>query len=79
MHHYIADGTSGLHFINIWLDVTRGLDVSIPPFIERTVPRACDPPRPIFDHIEYKPPPSMQTPEKPPKPGFERECSSVDF
>jgi shikimate O-hydroxycinnamoyltransferase len=77
MHHYVADGTSGLHFINTWSDVTRGLDVSIPPFIDRTLLRARNPPQPIFDHIEYKPPPSMQTLEKPPKPGFENAAVSI--
>ncbi|RHN76613.1 putative shikimate O-hydroxycinnamoyltransferase [Medicago truncatula] len=60
MQHHVADGASGLHFINSWSDVARGLDVSIPPFIGRTLLHARDPPRPVFDHIEYKPPPSMQ-------------------
>jgi len=77
MHHYVADGTYGLHFINTWSDVTRGLDVSIPPFIDRKVLRARDPPQPIFDHIKYKPPPSMQTLEKPPKSGFENAAVSI--
>ena len=61
MQHHVADGASGLHFINTWSDVARGLDVSIPPFIDRTILRARDPPRPVFDHIEYKPPPAMKT------------------
>jgi shikimate O-hydroxycinnamoyltransferase len=60
MQHHVADGASGLHFINSWSDVARGLDVFIPPFIDRTLLHARDPPRPIFYHIEYKPPPSMQ-------------------
>ncbi|XP_004507047.1 shikimate O-hydroxycinnamoyltransferase-like [Cicer arietinum] len=64
MHHHVADGISGLHFINTWSDVARGLDVSVPPFIDRTLLRARDPPRPAFEHIEYKPPPIMKTTPK---------------
>ncbi|GAU31866.1 hypothetical protein TSUD_114770 [Trifolium subterraneum] len=64
MQHHVADGFSGLHFINSWSDVARGgLHVSIiPPFIDRTLLHARDPPTPVFDHIEYKPPPSIKTP-----------------
>ncbi|AET03780.1 shikimate/quinate hydroxycinnamoyltransferase [Medicago truncatula] len=66
MHHYVADGASAFHFINTWSDVTRGLDASIPPFIDRTLLHARDPPRPIFDHVEFKSSPSMKIPQQPP-------------
>lgn len=71
MQHHAADGFSGLHFINTWSDMARGLDLTMPPFIDRTLLRARDPPQPVFDHIEYKPPPSMKTPIsiQPTKPG----------
>lgn len=69
MQHHAADGFSGLHFINTWSDMARGLDLTLPPFIDRTLLRARDPPRPAFDHIEYKPPPAMKTPPQPTKPG----------
>ncbi|KAM7253708.1 hypothetical protein ACFE04_031390 [Oxalis oulophora] len=62
MQHHAADGFSGLHFVNTWSDMARGLDLSIPPFIDRTLLRARDPPQPAFHHIEYQPPPSMKTP-----------------
>ena len=70
MQHHVADGASGLHFINAWSDVARGLDISLPPFIDRTLLRARDPPHPVFDHIEYKPPPATKktTPLQPSKP-----------
>lgn len=61
MQHHAADGASGLHFINTWSDMARGLDLTIPPFIDRTLLRARDPPKPAFQHIEYQPPPSMKT------------------
>ncbi|XVF06331.1 hypothetical protein REPUB_Repub06bG0038400 [Reevesia pubescens] len=62
MQHQVADGYSGLHFINTWSDMARGLDLKIPPFIDRTLLRARDPPQPAFHHIEYQPPLAMKTP-----------------
>ncbi|KAF8389236.1 hypothetical protein HHK36_025929 [Tetracentron sinense] len=62
MQHHVADGASGLHFINTWSDMARGLDLTIPPFINRALLQARDPPCPAFHHIEYQPPPSMKTP-----------------
>ncbi|KAI3524299.1 hypothetical protein L1887_02952 [Cichorium endivia] len=61
LHHTLSDGLSSLHFINTWSDVTRGLSVAIPPFLDRTVLHARDPPSPLFDHVEYHTPPSMIT------------------
>ncbi|GJT34914.1 shikimate O-hydroxycinnamoyltransferase-like protein [Tanacetum coccineum] len=61
IHHTLSDGLSSLHFINSWSDVTRGLSVAIPPFVERTVLRVRDPPTVVFDHVEYHAPPSMIT------------------
>ncbi|OVA13866.1 Transferase [Macleaya cordata] len=64
MDHTVADGASGLHFINTWSELSRGLDIKSPPFIDRTLLRARDPPTPSFPHIEHQPPPSMKnTPE----------------
>ncbi|KAJ0007541.1 shikimate O-hydroxycinnamoyltransferase-like [Pistacia vera] len=62
MQHHAADGFSGLHFVNTWSDIARGLDVTIPPFIDRTLLRARDPPQPTFQHIEYQAPPVLKTP-----------------
>eukprot|EP00262_Sarcandra_glabra_P019914 TRINITY_DN7736_c0_g2_i1.p1 TRINITY_DN7736_c0_g2~~TRINITY_DN7736_c0_g2_i1.p1 ORF type:complete len:437 (+),score=-13.72 TRINITY_DN7736_c0_g2_i1:168-1478(+) len=61
MQHHVADGASGLHFVNAWSDVASGLEISIPPFIDRTLLKARDPPTPKFHHVEYQPPPSMKT------------------
>ena len=54
MHHYVADGPSGTHFTSTWSHIARGLDLAIPPFIDRTLLRARDPPEPIFEHMEYQ-------------------------
>lgn len=60
MQHNVVDGTSGIHFINTWSDITRGLDLKTPPFINRTLLRAHNPPTPTFQHIEYQPPPNNE-------------------
>ncbi|XP_031274326.1 shikimate O-hydroxycinnamoyltransferase-like [Pistacia vera] len=58
-HHILGDGTSAFHFINSWAELTRGLSLSITPLIDRTILQSRALPYPIFDHIEYHPPPSM--------------------
>uniref|UniRef100_A0A2N9HYJ1 Shikimate O-hydroxycinnamoyltransferase n=1 Tax=Fagus sylvatica TaxID=28930 RepID=A0A2N9HYJ1_FAGSY len=77
MQHHVADGFSGLHFVNAWSDVARGLDLTIPPFIDRTLLRARDPPQPTFQHIEYQPAPPMKTPFQSTKSGPENTTVSI--
>lgn len=80
MQHHAADGASGLHFINTWSDMARGLDLTIPPFIDRTLLRARDPPQPQFPHIEYQPPPTLKvTAENAPSSGTVPETSVSIF
>ncbi|KAL5574437.1 hypothetical protein UlMin_016136 [Ulmus minor] len=64
MQHHVADGFAGLHFVNSWSDMARGLDLTLPPFIDRTLLRARDPPQPAFQHVEYHPAPAMKTPQE---------------
>ncbi|BAF15139.1 hydroxycinnamoyltransferase 1 [Oryza sativa Japonica Group] len=59
MQHHVADGMSGLHFINSWSDLCRGTQIAIMPFIDRTLLRARDPPTPSYPHVEYQPAPAM--------------------
>ncbi|KAK7333112.1 hypothetical protein VNO80_29875 [Phaseolus coccineus] len=54
IEHRLADGASSLHFINSWSDVARGIPISVPPFIDRNLLRARDPPQPAFPHHEYQ-------------------------
>ncbi|KAH7688288.1 shikimate O-hydroxycinnamoyltransferase protein [Dioscorea alata] len=67
IHHTVSDGVSSLHFINTWSDIARGLDIAIPPFLDRSLVRARSPPLVEFDHLEFKPnPPASPNPvEKP--------------
>ncbi|XP_059276537.1 shikimate O-hydroxycinnamoyltransferase-like [Lycium ferocissimum] len=51
--HTLSDGISSIHFINTWSEIARGLSVAVPPFIDRTLLRARDPPTPAFKHVEY--------------------------
>nr|XP_043633930.1 shikimate O-hydroxycinnamoyltransferase-like [Erigeron canadensis] len=55
MHHSVVDAASMFHFINTWSDMARGLDLTIPPFIDPTLLAARNPPQPAFEHVEYKP------------------------
>ncbi|XP_019177975.1 PREDICTED: shikimate O-hydroxycinnamoyltransferase-like [Ipomoea nil] len=59
--HTLSDGLSALHFIKTWADLARGLSVAIPPFIDRTILRARDPPCPAFKHTEYDHPPTLKS------------------
>ncbi|KAJ7523376.1 hypothetical protein O6H91_18G049200 [Diphasiastrum complanatum] len=61
MQHHVADGMSGIHFINTWAAMARGEGLEVPPYIDRTLLRARSPPTPRFAHIEYKPPPPLLT------------------
>uniref|UniRef100_A0A453GUT3 hydroxycinnamoyl-CoA:5-hydroxyanthranilate N-hydroxycinnamoyltransferase n=2 Tax=Aegilops tauschii subsp. strangulata TaxID=200361 RepID=A0A453GUT3_AEGTS len=57
--HHVADGMSGLHFINSWSNLCRGAQIAVMPFIDRTLIRARDPPTPFYPHVEYHPSPAM--------------------
>uniref|UniRef100_A0A6N2LTB5 Uncharacterized protein n=1 Tax=Salix viminalis TaxID=40686 RepID=A0A6N2LTB5_SALVM len=60
-HHTLADGTGALHFINSWATLARGHSITIPPLLDRTILRGRVAPKPIFHHVEFDPPPTMNT------------------
>ncbi|KAJ6422850.1 hypothetical protein OIU84_027763 [Salix udensis] len=60
-HHTLADGTGALHFINSWASLARGHSITIPPLLDRTILRGRVAPKPIFHHVEFDPPPTMNT------------------
>ncbi|KAJ0680060.1 putative quinate O-hydroxycinnamoyltransferase [Helianthus annuus] len=47
-----------------WSDMACGLDITIPPFIDRSILRARDPPQHAYNHIENQPAPPMKTARK---------------
>ena len=58
----MADGTVSLLFTNSWSDVARGLSlIGVEPLIDRTFLRARVSRTPRFHHVEYDPPPSLNT------------------
>ncbi|CAN8310760.1 unnamed protein product [Cochlearia groenlandica] len=77
MQHHVTDGFSGIRFINTWSDMARGLDLTIPPFFDRTLLRARNPPKPAFEHVEYQPGPSMK--KIPPDYSSESTCTVSIF
>lgn len=60
--HTLGDGMSALHFINAWSGMTRGLSITIPPFIDRSLLYSRHPPVPAYHHPEYSSPPAMKNP-----------------
>ncbi|KAJ6292125.1 hypothetical protein OIU76_024102 [Salix suchowensis] len=60
-HHNLADGTAALHFINSWATLARGLSITVPPLLDRTILRGRVAPKSIFHHVEFDPPPTMNT------------------
>ncbi|KAI3939811.1 hypothetical protein MKW92_023002 [Papaver armeniacum] len=50
MDHIIFDGIGATEFVNSWGEVTRGLPISNPPFLDRTLLKARVPPMVKFSH-----------------------------
>ncbi|KAI3983522.1 hypothetical protein MKX01_038942 [Papaver californicum] len=50
MDHIVFDGIGAMEFVNSWGEVTRGLPLSNPPFLDRTLLKARDPPTVEFVH-----------------------------
>jgi omega-hydroxypalmitate O-feruloyl transferase len=52
-NHCMADGLSTVQFLHNWAEITRGLPLSISPFIDRTIQKARQPPKVEFPHHEF--------------------------
>ncbi|KAJ9548270.1 LOW QUALITY PROTEIN: hypothetical protein OSB04_020813 [Centaurea solstitialis] len=61
MSHAVADGQSALHFTHEWARVSRGEALESPPYLDRKVLRAGEPPRARSksEHAKSDPPPSL--------------------
>ncbi|XP_062115247.1 shikimate O-hydroxycinnamoyltransferase-like [Humulus lupulus] len=53
--HRVLDGPSAFHFFESWSRIACGLDITIQPFLDRTLLRPRNPPQPSFPHTEYQP------------------------
>nr|XP_043625064.1 spermidine hydroxycinnamoyl transferase-like [Erigeron canadensis] len=62
--HVVVDGQSALHFLSEWARVCRGEPLGPPPYLDRKVLRAGDPPATSFNksieqHAQSSPPPNL--------------------
>ncbi|CAI0457821.1 unnamed protein product [Linum tenue] len=54
-NHVLADGQAAAEFIVSWAETARGLPISVPPFLDRTILKARTPPKIEFHHSEFDP------------------------
>ncbi|EXC29146.1 Omega-hydroxypalmitate O-feruloyl transferase [Morus notabilis] len=53
VNHCMVDGIAGLEFVNSWGETARGLPLTVPPFLDRTILKSRDPPRIEYLHGEF--------------------------
>ncbi|KAD4889114.1 hypothetical protein R6Q59_034001 [Mikania micrantha] len=53
MNHNLFDGIAAMEFINSWSRIARGLPLKEPPFLDRTILKARNPPIIEFAHEEF--------------------------
>lgn len=53
MNHCMVDGVAAVEFVTSWAETARGLPLSTPPFLDRTILRPREPPKPEFPHHEF--------------------------
>ncbi|MCL7048505.1 hypothetical protein MKW94_020972 [Papaver nudicaule] len=53
VNHCMVDGRSVGEFLNSWGELARGLPLTIPPFLDRTLLKARKPTKVEFTHNEY--------------------------
>ncbi|CAM0904277.1 unnamed protein product [Alopecurus aequalis] len=55
MNHCMFDGLGAMEFVNSWAEMARGaVELTVPPFMDRTLLRARDPPTISFAHREFE-------------------------
>ncbi|XP_015937817.1 omega-hydroxypalmitate O-feruloyl transferase [Arachis duranensis] len=54
MIHCMKDGICAMEFVNAWSNVARGLSLKVPPYLDRSMLRARDPPKIEFEHTEFE-------------------------
>ncbi|XP_020537035.1 omega-hydroxypalmitate O-feruloyl transferase isoform X2 [Jatropha curcas] len=53
MNHCMFDGIGAMEFVNSWGEIARGLPLSIPPFMDRSILKARNPPKVEYLHQEF--------------------------
>ncbi|XP_064968463.1 omega-hydroxypalmitate O-feruloyl transferase-like [Musa acuminata AAA Group] len=53
VNHCMFDGLGAMEFVNSWGETARGLPISVPPFVDRTVLESRNPPLVSFPHHEF--------------------------
>ncbi|CAK9330318.1 unnamed protein product [Citrullus colocynthis] len=53
MNHCMFDGIGAMEFVNSWGETARGLPLAVPPFLDRKILKAREPPVFEFPHREF--------------------------
>ncbi|XP_034701380.1 omega-hydroxypalmitate O-feruloyl transferase-like [Vitis riparia] len=53
INHCMTDGISAMEFVNSWAETARGISLSVPPFVDRSILRSRQPPKINYDHKEF--------------------------
>ncbi|CAN6572461.1 unnamed protein product [Malus baccata var. baccata] len=53
MNHCMFDGIGAMEFVNSWGKIARGLPLTAPPFLDRSILKARNPPRIEYQHHEF--------------------------
>ncbi|XP_059644737.1 omega-hydroxypalmitate O-feruloyl transferase-like [Cornus florida] len=53
MNHCMFDGLGAMEFVSSWGETARGLPLTVPPFIERNILKARNPPKIEYQHQEF--------------------------
>ncbi|CAN1827181.1 Omega-hydroxypalmitate O-feruloyl transferase [Linum perenne] len=53
VNHCMLDGIGAMEFVNSWGETARGLPLSVPPFMDRSILKARNPPKIEYLHQEF--------------------------
>ncbi|KAK2666098.1 hypothetical protein Ddye_004672 [Dipteronia dyeriana] len=53
MNHCMFDGIGAMEFVNSWGETARGVPLNVPPFLDRGILKARNPPKAEFLHREF--------------------------
>ncbi|KAL9229409.1 hypothetical protein vseg_004877 [Gypsophila vaccaria] len=53
MNHCMFDGIGAMEFVNSWGETARGLSLTTPPYLDRTILSSRDPPKIEYNHQEF--------------------------